>query len=111
MGFNYPMVTEPLRGHNLVFTTKFPGVSGTQSIDLKDERSLEQPRVFEPGIPESQIQCLNHQAIAPVCKTLSNAFDKSKKTHKPLKKENALQIQFVIEIRSLTQESFGLKPD
>ena len=60
MGFNHPMVTEPLQGHNLVFTTKFPGVSGTQSIDLKDERLLQQPRVFEPGIPESQIQCLNH---------------------------------------------------
>ena len=34
MGFNCLKATEPLRGDSLLFTIQFPGVPGTQLIDL-----------------------------------------------------------------------------
>ena len=34
MGFNCLKATEPLRGDSLLFTIQFPGVSGTQLIEL-----------------------------------------------------------------------------
>ena len=34
MGFNCLKATEPLRGDSLLFTIQFPGVYGTQLIDL-----------------------------------------------------------------------------
>ena len=34
MGFNCLKATEPIRGGNLLFTIKFPEISGTHLIDL-----------------------------------------------------------------------------
>ena len=34
MGFNCLKATEPLRGGNLLFTTKFPEIPGTRLINL-----------------------------------------------------------------------------
>ena len=34
MGFNCLMTTEPLRGDSLLFIIQFPGIPGTQLIDL-----------------------------------------------------------------------------
>ena len=34
MKFNYLKATEPLRGDNLLLTTKFPKIPGTRLIDL-----------------------------------------------------------------------------
>ena len=38
MGFNCLKATEPLQGGSLLFTTKFPEISGTHLIDLKKTR-------------------------------------------------------------------------
>ena len=35
MGFTYLKATEPLRGDSLLFTISFPGVPGTQLINLR----------------------------------------------------------------------------
>ena len=35
MGFNYLKTTEPLRGGRLLFTTKFPDISGSHLMDLR----------------------------------------------------------------------------
>ena len=47
---------EPLRGGSLLFTTKFPEVPGTHSIEPReDERlssTLEPPSGFEHGTPD-----------------------------------------------------------
>ena len=54
---------EPLRGGRLLFTTKFPEISGTYFMDLgrmKGESTLEPPTGFEHGTPELGIQRLDH---------------------------------------------------
>ena len=54
---------EPLRGGSLLFTAKFPEISGTHFIDLerrKAESTLEPPTGFEHGTPGLGIQRLNH---------------------------------------------------
>ena len=51
MGFNFK-ATEPLRGDNLRFTTKSPGVPGTHLIDLgrmKGWLTLDPPVSLNPG--------------------------------------------------------------
>ena len=49
----------PLRGGSLIFTIKFPDISGTHEL------TLEPPSGFEHGIPGLEIQRLNHLANAP----------------------------------------------
>ena len=55
---------EPLRGGSLLFTTKFPEISGTHFTDLgrmkKAESTLEPPSGFEHGTPGLGIQRLDH---------------------------------------------------
>ena len=54
---------EPLRGGSLLFTNKFPEISGTHFTDLgwmKGLSTLEQPSGFEQGTPGLGIQRLNH---------------------------------------------------
>ena len=54
---------EPLREGRLLFTNKFPEVSGTHFIDLgrmKGKSTLEPHNGFEHGTPGLGIQQLNH---------------------------------------------------
>ena len=55
---------EPLQGGSLLFTTKFPEISGTHFIDLGrmngDEQTLQPPSGFEQRTPGLGIQHLNH---------------------------------------------------
>ena len=54
----------PLRGGNLVFTTKFPDIPGSHFINLRRmkgcESTLEPPSGFEHETPRLEIQHLNH---------------------------------------------------
>ena len=61
---------ESHQGGSLLFTTKFPEISGTHFIDLgrmKAESTLELPSGFGCGTPGLGIQRLNHYALAPLC--------------------------------------------
>ena len=54
---------EPLQGGCLLFTTKFPEISGTRFTDLgkmKGWVNLEPPSGFEHGTPGLGIQRLDH---------------------------------------------------
>ena len=54
----------PLRGGNLVFTTKFPDIPGSDFINLRRmkgcESTLEPLSSFEHETPRLEIQRLNH---------------------------------------------------
>ena len=61
MRFNCLKTTEPLRGDNLLFTTKSLEIPGTQtSKGWKADSTLEPPSDFELGILGLEIQRLNH---------------------------------------------------
>ena len=89
---------EPLRGGSLLFTTKFPEISGTHFIDLGRltvESTLEPLSGFEQGNPRLGIQRLNHSYTSFVLKTV-------KKTSLP----PFLSISFFQE--NVTSSSFWL---
>ena len=65
--FNYLKAAEPLRGGSLLFTTKFPEISGIHLINIgrmKDRVDLGPTYGFEHETHGLGIQYLNHLVIA-----------------------------------------------
>ena len=60
MGFNCLKTIKPLRGDNLLFTTKSPGDCGTHLVDLRRMKGCpwNDPVVLNPGSLDSESRAL-----------------------------------------------------